>query len=45
MSKCRLVFSDAAIAGILEQADWYTTQSVSRLAFFLKINARDMMTA
>ena len=32
MRKRRLVFSDAAIADILEQADWYTAQSGSRLS-------------
>jgi toxin ParE1/3/4 len=32
MRKRRLVFSDAAIADILEQADWYTAQSGRRLA-------------
>ena len=32
MAKRRLVFSDAAIADILEQADWYRKQSGSRLA-------------
>jgi toxin ParE1/3/4 len=32
MSKRRLVFSDAAIADILEQADWYVVQSGHRLA-------------
>jgi toxin ParE1/3/4 len=32
MRQRRLVFSDAAIADILEQADWYATQSGTRLA-------------
>jgi len=32
MSKRRLVFSDAAIADILEQADWYEAHSGRRLA-------------
>jgi toxin ParE1/3/4 len=32
MRKRRLVFSDAAIADILEQADWYASQSGDRLA-------------
>jgi toxin ParE1/3/4 len=32
MRKRRLVFSDAAIADILEQADWYFAQSGRRLA-------------
>jgi plasmid stabilization system protein ParE len=32
MKKRRLVFSDAAIADILEQADWYAVQSGRRLA-------------
>jgi toxin ParE1/3/4 len=32
MRKRRLVFSDAAIADILEQADWYEAQSGRRLA-------------
>ena len=32
MSKRLLVFSDAAVADILEQADWYAAQSGVRLA-------------
>lgn len=32
MKKTRLVFSDAAIADVLEQADWYRGQSGPRLA-------------
>ena len=32
MKKLRLVFSDAAIADILEQADWYAAQAGRRLA-------------
>ena len=32
MKKRRLVFSDAAIADILEQSDWYTDRSGARLA-------------
>ena len=32
MRRRRLVFSDAAIADILEQADWYAAQSGDRLA-------------
>jgi len=32
VKKRRLVFSDAAISDILEQADWYETQSGKRLA-------------
>jgi len=32
MRKRRLVFSDAAITDILEQADWYSVQSGRRLA-------------
>jgi len=32
VKKRRLVFSDAALADILEQADWYTAQSGRRLA-------------
>ncbi len=32
MRKRRLVFSDAAIADILEQAEWYAAQSGCRLA-------------
>ena len=32
MKKRRLVFSDASIADILEQADWYADQSGRRLA-------------
>jgi toxin ParE1/3/4 len=32
MRKRRLVFSDAAIADIVEQADWYAVQSGRRLA-------------
>jgi toxin ParE1/3/4 len=32
VKKARLVFSDAAITDILEQADWYRVQSGSRLA-------------
>lgn len=32
MRKRRLVFSDAAIADILEQAEWYAAQSGRRLA-------------
>lgn len=32
MRKHRLVFSDAAIADILEQADWYSEQSGHKLA-------------
>lgn len=32
MRKRRLVFSDAAIADVLEQADWYAAQSGHRLA-------------
>jgi|SRR5579862_3209286 len=32
MKKRRLVFSDAAIADILEQADWYLAQAGRRLA-------------
>lgn len=32
MKKSRLVFSDVAIADILEQADWYRVQSGPRLA-------------
>ncbi|HYM77205.1 MAG TPA: type II toxin-antitoxin system RelE/ParE family toxin [Candidatus Dormibacteraeota bacterium] len=32
MNKRRLVFSDAAIADILEQADWYAAQSGRTLA-------------
>jgi plasmid stabilization system protein ParE len=32
MRKRRLVFSDAAIADILEQADWYAIQSGQRLS-------------
>ena len=32
MKKRRLVFSDAAVVDILEQADWYRTQSGRRLA-------------
>lgn len=32
MRKRRLVFSDVAIADILEQADWYAAQSGRRLA-------------
>jgi len=32
VKKRRLVFSDAAIADILEQADWYTAQSGRTLA-------------
>ena len=32
MKRRRLVFSDAAIADILEQADWYTAQSGRKLA-------------
>ena len=31
MRKRRLVFSEAAIADILEQADWYTAQAGRRL--------------
>jgi toxin ParE1/3/4 len=32
MKKRRLVFSDAAVADILEQADWYSAQSGRKLA-------------
>jgi toxin ParE1/3/4 len=32
VKKRRLVFSDAAMTDILEQADWYAAQSGSRLA-------------
>jgi len=32
MRKRRLVFSDAAIADVLEQADWYAAQSGRKLA-------------
>lgn len=32
MKEARLVFSDAAVADILEQADWYTEQSGPALA-------------
>ena len=32
MKRRRLVFSDAAIADIMEQADWYESQSGRRLA-------------
>ncbi len=32
MKKTRLVFSDAAIADVVEQADWYITQSGTALA-------------
>jgi len=32
MKKSRLALSDAAIADILEQADWYTSQSGEALA-------------
>lgn len=32
MKKPRLVFSDAAVADILEQADWYSAQSGGALA-------------
>ena len=32
MKKRRLVFSDAAITDIVEQAEWYTAQSGRRLA-------------
>jgi toxin ParE1/3/4 len=32
MRKRRLVFSDAAVADILEQADWYAIQSGHRLS-------------
>ena len=32
MKKYRLVLSDAAVADVLEQADWYTAQSGQALA-------------
>ena len=32
MTKNRLVLSDAAVADIVEQADWYSTQSGKALA-------------
>jgi len=32
VKKPRLVFSDAAVADVLEQADWYRAQSGQRLA-------------